>query len=456
MTSYVIEPAQGAIVGDVEVPGDKSIGHRAAILGALASGEVKITGMGRGSDNRNTLRAAAALGAAVTEGGGEIRIHGLGLDRLRPPKGPIDCGNAGTGMRLLAGILAGQPFSSTLMGDESLSRRPMRRIADPLARMGAWVRGNDGARRGEVYPPLSIEGPKGERLRGIHCTLDVASAQVKSAVLLAALFAEGRTTVQEPGPSRDHTERMLRYLGAPVQAPVQAFGGGGAREVWLDPAGWDRVLAARSLNVPGDPSSAAFLLAAGLMAPRGDVIVRGVCVNETRTGFLDALAAMGARVDRLNERDAGGEPVADLRIADGAGALRAATLGGELVVRAIDELPILAVVAARAEGATSFRDAAELRVKESDRIATTAAMLRALGVEVEERPDGFTVIGRGDRPFEPGRIDAAGDHRIAMSAAVAALAASGPVRVDDVDNVATSFPEFPAVFAALGAAIRTA
>ncbi len=447
MTSYVVQPAGGPIGGDVEVPGDKSIGHRAAILGLLADGEVAVEGMGRGEDNLSTLRAAAALGATVDDRGEVIRIRGVGLDGLAEPAAPIDCGNAGTGMRLLAGVLAGQPFASTLTGDDSLSRRPMRRIADPLTRMGARVRGRGGPRRGEIYPPLKLQGPAGGRLQGIDCTLDVASAQVKSAVLLAGLWADGKTRITEPGPSRDHTERMLRYLGVPVAIHE--------REVVLDPAGWRRTIEARPLAVPGDPSSAAFLLAAGLMAPRGEVIVRGVCVNDTRTGFFDALEAMGAPVEELDRRDAGGEVIADLRIAAGAEAeLRGADIGGELVVRAIDELPILAVVAARAEGETVFRDAAELRVKESDRIATTAAMLRALGVEVSERPDGFTVRGLGGRPFSSARIDAAGDHRIAMSAAVAALGAAGPVRIDDVDNVATSFPSFPEALAALGGSIR--
>jgi 3-phosphoshikimate 1-carboxyvinyltransferase len=444
MTSYVVEPARAEIIGDVVVPGDKSISHRAAILGALATGEVAVTGMGRGEDNRSTLRAVAALGARVEELGDEIRIRGVGLDGLSEPAAPIDCGNAGTGMRLLAGVLAGQRFATRLRGDESLTRRPMRRIADPLARMGAKVRGRGGVRRGEIYPPLTVEGPRTGRLDGIDCTLDVASAQVKSAVLLAGLFADGVTRIREPGPSRDHTERMLRHMGAPVRI--------GDREVVLDPSGWDRRLAAAPLAVPGDPSSAAFLLAAGLLAPAGEVVVRGVCVNATRTGFLDALEAMGATVERLAERDAGGERIADLRVVAGGG-LRGAEIGGELVVRAIDELPILAVVASRAAGETAFRDAAELRVKESDRIATTAAMLRAFGVDIDERPDGFRVRGRPDRPLDPARIDAAGDHRIAMSAAVAALAASGPVRVDDVDNVATSFPDFPEVLSACGATI---
>jgi 3-phosphoshikimate 1-carboxyvinyltransferase len=448
-TSYVVEPAPSGLAGDVKVPGDKSISHRAAILGALASGEVVITGMGRGEDNLSTLRATAALGASIEDQGDVIRIRGVGLDGLREPRSPIDCGNAGTGMRLLAGVLAGQPFASTLIGDESLSRRPMRRIADPLARMGARVRGRGGVRPGEIYPPLVVQGPENGRLGGIDCTLDVASAQVKSAVLFAALFAHGKTRISEPGPSRDHTERMLRHAGVPLQVR--------GREVSLDPSGWARRLEARPLAVPGDPSSAAFLVAAGLMAPGGEVIVRGVCVNDTRTGFLDALEAMGVLVERLDERDEGGEPVADLRVARGAQRdLRGAEIGGELVVRAIDELPILAVVAARASGETVFRDAAELRVKESDRIATTSAMLRGFGVDVDERPDGFTVRGVGDRPLSPARIDAAGDHRIAMSAAVAALAASGSVRIDDVANVATSFPQFPDVLGRLGASIRHA
>ena len=453
MTSYIIEPDRAGVAGEVGAPGDKSIGHRAAILAALASGEVSITGMGRGEDNRRSLGAAEALGAEISArgcaGGGEaLRVHGVGLDGLAAPRGPIDCGNAGTAMRLLAGILAGQNFGSELVGDASLSRRPMRRIGDPLTAMGASVTGREGQRPGEIYPPLSVRGPRRGRLAGLDWTLDVASAQVKSAILLAGLFAEGAVSVSEPGPTRDHTERMLAYLGAPVSRDKG--------RVTLDPAGWDRRLEPRPLAVPGDPSAAAFAVAAGLVAGGGDIAVRGVCVNDTRTGFFDALATMGARIERRNERHEGGEPVADLHVPASAGeGLRGAEIGGDVVVRAIDEIPILAVVAARAAGDTDFRDAEELRYKESDRIATTTEMLRGFGVEVEEHAGGFRVRGRGAKPLAPARVDAAGDHRIAMSAAVAALAADGPTRVDDVDNVATSFPEFPAALGSLGAQIRT-
>jgi 3-phosphoshikimate 1-carboxyvinyltransferase len=323
----------------------------------------------------------------------------------------------------------------------------MRRVIDPITAMGGRVTGVPGPRAGDVYPPLAIAACEG-RLHAIEYRLPMASAQVKSAVLLAALYADGTTRVIEPGPTRDHTERMLAHMGAPL---VVHDGG----VVELDTRGWDRRFEVARFDGPGDPSSAAFLVAAALVAGAERVSVGDVCINRTRTGFLDALALMNARVELESRRDEGGEPTADITVSHGAAAdLRGARIAGEVVVRAIDELPILAVVAARATGVTEFRDAAELRVKESDRIATTCAMLRAFGVEVHERPDGFTVHGVGDRTFLPATIDAAGDHRIAMSAAVAALRSSGPVRIDDVANVATSFPTFAATLMELGAIIR--
>jgi 3-phosphoshikimate 1-carboxyvinyltransferase len=430
------------------VPGDKSISHRAVIFGALASGRVEVSGLGDGADNRGTARAFAAMGVAIDARAGGLGIAGVGLDGLRAPATALDVGNSGTTIRLLSGLLCAQPFGAALTGDDSLQRRPMRRVIDPLARMGAVIDGTPGARPGELYPPLRI-APAPGGLRGIDYALPIASAQVKSALLLAGLYAAGPTRLVEPGPSRDHTERMLAYLGAPVRSEP-----GGVTV--LDPRDWDRRLAARPFDVPGDPSSAAFLVAAALVAGAAEVRVLRVCVNPTRVGFIDALLAMGVVVELANRAEAGGEPVADLVVRGPSPALRAAELGGDLVVRCIDEIPVLAVVAAMGEGTTWFRDAAELRVKESDRIATTAAMLRAFGVEAIERADALGVVGRGGARLLPARVDAVGDHRIAMSAAIAALAATGETVIDDVACVATSYPAFVADLTALGAELAEA
>ncbi len=431
MTDWTIEPSSHPLEGDVAVPGDKSIGHRAVLFAALAAGPCEVTGLSGGEDNLRTVAALRALGVRVTDGA----VHGVGLDGLREAAAPLDCGNSGTSMRLLTGLLAAQPFRSELVGDEYLSRRPMRRVAEPLGRMGARVDGQPGKKAGEIYPPLVIS-PAGP-LRGIAYDSPVASAQVKSAILCAGLYARGRTSVREPGPSRDHTERMLRFLGAPIRAAEGVAS--------VDPAGWDRRLAPRPLHVPGDPSSAAFLWAAALVSG-GAVRVRGVCVNPTRTGFLDAIAAMGADVARENPREDAGEPIADV-VVRGGRPLRGVELAGDLVVRAIDEVPILAVVAARAGGTTTIRDAAELRVKESDRVATTVALLRSFGVAADEREDGLAIAGGA--ALHPGDVDSHGDHRIAMAAAVAAAVAGGRVR--DVANVATSFPTFARLMGELGA-----
>lgn len=445
MASFTVRPTGKALLGRVEVPGDKSIGHRSLMFGALSATPVRIRGLGAGADNKSTGRAMAAMGARIERDGEVTVVYGVGVDGLSAAAGEIDCGNSGTTMRLLCGLLAGQRFASRMIGDESLSRRPMRRVAAPIAEMGGRISGA-GAGAGDIFPPLEIAGRGDGWLRAIDYTLPMASAQVKSAVLLAGLYADGTTRVTEPGPTRDHTERMLRHMGAPIGAA------GGVIE--LAAGGWDRRLATDGFSVPGDPSSAAFMVAAALVAGAERVAVADVCINPTRTGFLDALAAMNARVELESRRDAGGEPTATLAVSRGAAdELTCAVVAGDTVVRAIDELPVLAVVAGRATGVTEFRDAGELRVKESDRIATTCAMMRALGCQVEERDDGFDVEGLAGRPFAAAEIDAAGDHRIAMSAAVAGLAASGPVRVNDVANVATSFPSFVDTLRHLGADI---
>jgi 3-phosphoshikimate 1-carboxyvinyltransferase len=438
--SFVVEPAAGPLSGRVHVPGDKSIGHRALLFGALCDGEVEASGLSGGQDNARTRAAMEAMGVVVTDlGPGRVRVAGVGLDGLRAAAEPIDCGNSGTTMRLLCGLLAGQGFDSRLFGDESLTRRPMRRVTEPLRSMGAVLTGGSRADRpGEVFPPIQIRGGRAP-LRGIDVELAVASAQVKSAILLAGLYAEATVRVREPGPSRDHTERMLRHLGAPVAHAADG-------SVLLDPASWKRRLDPRPLEVPGDPSSSAFLVAAALLAGAGPLEIARVGLNSTRTGFLDVLAAMGAAIRRSGESEAAGEPIGDLVIEAPAGGapLRAVSIGGDTVVRAIDELPILSVLAARADGTTEIRDAGELRVKESDRLATTCAMLRAFGVEVEERRDGMAIHGRPGRRFTAARIDSASDHRIAMSAAIGALAADGTCRVEDTGNVATSYPGFAA------------
>jgi 3-phosphoshikimate 1-carboxyvinyltransferase len=438
MTAFLVEPIERPAGGRLEVPGDKSIGHRSLLLSALCDGELEVSGLSGGQDNARTRAAVEAMGARVEDlGPGRVRVTGVGTDGLCAPAGTIDCGNSGTSIRLLCGLLAGQRFTTSLSGDDSLSSRPMRRVSEPLAQMGARVEGRTrGDRPGEVYPPLVVHGAAG-RLRGIDASLAVASAQVKSAILLAGLYADGAVRVREPGPSRDHSERMLAYLGAPIT--VLSDG------AVVDARGWDRRLRARPLAVPGDPSSAAFMIAAALVAGVERVEVTGVCVNPTRTGFLDVLAELGATIERAGQREVGGEPIADLVVSaatSGWQSLRGAVVEGATTVRSIDELPILAVVAARASGTTEIRDAAELRVKESDRIATTCAMLRAFGVDVEERRDGLVVHGRPGQRLRAAQVDAAGDHRIAMAAAVAALAADGTSRVDDVENVATSFPGF--------------
>ena len=433
MLHWTVPPA-AALDGEVRVPGDKSISHRAVMLGAIANGCTEVGGFLEAADTRATLAAVRALGVPVeADGRGALRIHGAGREGLRPPASPLDLGNSGTGLRLLAGLLAGQPFDATLAGDDSLSRRPMRRIAEPLARMGACVEtAADGT------PPLRVRG--GRRLTGIAHRLAVPSAQVKSCLLLAGLYAAGRTRIQEAAPTRDHTERMLAGFGYEVErGPGEvALAGGGD-------------LAGRRIAVPRDLSSAAFFLVGACIAPRGRIRIPGVGVNPTRDGVLRILRRMGADVRAENRRDAGGEPAADL--AAGASRLRGTEIDGDLAALAIDELPALLLAAAAAEGVTVLRGAGELRVKESDRLAAMEEGLRRLGVTVEGRPDGMIVHGRG-ASFRAARIASRGDHRIAMAFALAGLRADGPVVIEDCANVATSFPEFAAHARAAGLAIE--
>lgn len=440
----VVEPATLPLSGTVTIPGDKSIGHRALLFSLLSETPVRVTGLGDGADNGRSAKAITALGATVERDGKALVITGTGLDHMRAPERTIDCGNSGTTIRLLCGLLAGQRFPTMLVGDESLSKRPMRRVIEPLARMGAKITGQGSGP--DTTPPLTVGSAAG-RLTAIEYTLPMASAQVKTAILLAGLYADGQTVVTEPGPSRDHSERMLAYLGAPLVVE--------GRATKIDTRGWDRRLACDGFEVPADPSSAAFLVVAALIAGAGELRLPGVCINPTRTGFLDAITAMGGHVLIQDARAAGPETVADLVIQGPARELRGITIGGDLAVRSIDELPILAILASRARGTTVVRDAEELRVKESDRVESTCAMLRAFGVECEARPDGFVVEGQPDRPLAPARVHADGDHRIAMAAAVAGLVASGPTTIDDADNVATSYPGFASALADMGITIAS-
>ncbi len=416
-----------SVRGEIAVPGDKSISHRAIILGALAEGETIVSNLSSGEDKERTLDAFRAMGVRMLSGVTGVSIVGVGLHGLSEPAGPIDCGNSGTSMRLLAGVAAGQPFTTTLTGDRYLLRRPMRRIVDPLMAMGARIGGERGAGE-EIRAPLVIAGPPGGApLRPIEYEMPLASAQVKSAVLLAGLYARGRTTVIEPGPTRDHTERMLRTFGAEVtRAGNRITVTGGPR------------LRGTRVDVPGDFSAAAFFLVAALITPDSEVRVRGVGVNPTRTGALDILRAMGADLALVDAGERGGEPVADLVARSSR--LRATEVRGELVVRAIDEFPVLAVAAACAEGTTRIREASELRTKETDRIEAMVAELAKLGVRARALPDGMDI--EGGAALTGARCSSHGDHRVAMALAVAALRARGETLIEGADMVATSFPGF--------------
>jgi len=431
----------GPLRGNCRVPGDKSISHRALLFGALADGVVEASGLGRGGDNLSTAAALRALGVDITLAGDAARVRGVGFAGLSAAAGALDCGNSGTTIRLMMGLLAGRPFESELYGDASLTRRPMRRVAEPLRRMGATIDGRvDPARPGDVFPPVRV---RGGALAGIAYDLPVASAQLKSALVLAGLQAKGKTTLREPGRSRDHTERMLGAMGAPIA--VDASGA-----VVVDPEGWNGKLRAIPIVIPGDLSSATFLFVAAATVAGSDVSVENVGLNPTRSGALDALAAMGADIDIAPEGDALGEPVGRVRVR--ASRLRGTRIAGELALRSLDEIPALAVAAALAEGDTVFADLAELRVKESDRIVAVARELRRAGVAVEERPDGLVVSGLGGRSPAGGTVQPEHDHRIAMAGAVMGLSAGDETAVPAAD-IATSFPSFADTLRALGAEI---
>ncbi|MCP9438617.1 MAG: 3-phosphoshikimate 1-carboxyvinyltransferase [Nitrospira sp.] len=420
--------------GTISVPGDKSITHRAIILASLGEGVSTISGYGRGEDCLNTMRAFREMGIRIDETPECLTVHGKGLRGLSEPTVPIDCGNSGTGIRLLAGLLAGQDFFTVLTGDESIRRRPMGRVVKPLREMGAVIAG----RKGGELAPLAITG---KQLRGMTYVSPVPSAQVKSALLLAGLFAEGTTSIQEPRLSRDHTERMFQSFGVPFSREGNTVTLRGRPSV-----GW----AGRQIVVPGDFSSAAFFIVGATIIPDSDITITNVGFNPTRIGLVEVLKRMGANIQVLRQWEEGGEPVADLRVTSAP--LTGVTIEADLIPQTIDEFPILCVAAAVAEGETVIAGAEELRVKESDRIATMAAELRAMGARIIEKPDGMIVQGLG-RNGANGRLKAVrtarshGDHRVAMSLAIAGLTADSDTTIAESGCIETSFPNFESLLA---------
>ena len=419
-SSWTILPPV-SLHGTAHVPGDKSISHRALILGGLAAGASRVKGFLPSGDCMATIGCMRALGVTIERHDQTtLTVHGCGLHGLAAPGAPLDCVRSGTTMRLLAGLLAGQEFLATLTGDAQLLRRPMRRVTEPLRRMGAQIDDQDG------HAPLRV---RGSPLHGCVHELNVASAQVKSALLLAGLYADGPTAIRQCGPARDHTELMLAAMGAEVEVD--------GLEVTIHPPE-SASLTPFSLHVPGDFSSASYLLVAAALVPGSEVTIREVGVNPTRTGLLDVVGRMGAQVELLRTHDSGGEPVADLAIR--ATSLRGTTVSGDTVVRMIDEFPVLAVAATQAKGTTIVRDAAELRVKETDRIATVVAELTKMGARIEPQADGFVV--HGPTPLHGAVVDSHGDHRLGMALAIAALVAEGKSTVEGIDCIADSFPGF--------------
>ena len=415
-----IAPDKKPLRGNIVVPGDKSIAHRAVIFSAIAQGRSRILNLSAGDDNSRTVRAFRQMGVEIFRDGDALCVEGKGWDGLSAPTERIDCGNSGTTLRLLSGLLAGRPFHSELDGDSSLRQRPMKRVIDPLSKMGARIR----SRQGDGLAPLEIDGGG---LRGIEYRMPIASAQVKSAIVLAALQAEGQTIVHEPQRSRDHTEVMLSGFGGKISVDGLTLAIAGR------PA-----LTGQSVRIPGDISSAAFFLVAAAMIPGSDLTVRDVGCNPTRDGVVEVLKQMGASIELKNQRLEAGERVADIHVTGAA--LKGVDVDAELVARTIDEYPILAVAAAVAQGVTTFSDVNELRFKESDRIAAMTEGLRALGVLVEERPDGMTIQG-GNR-LRSGAVKSYADHRIAMSFAIAGLVSENGVEIDDAKCVDISFPSF--------------
>ncbi len=421
MKKLVVHPVQ-RLQGILAIPGDKSISHRAVMMGSLAYGVSRVTHFLPSADCLSTIGIFKSMGVKIRRSGERLTIIGRGLNSLKPPEKTLDAGNSGTTARILLGVLAGQPFTSRLTGDKYLKRRPMRRVVEPLAQMGARITGPENAN----LLPLKIETRK---LRGITYQLTVASAQVKSALLMASLFAEGETKVIEPTPTRDHTERMFNAFSVPftqrggavsLRGPVLPFKG-------------------QKIRVPGDISSAAFFIVAGLLVPNSRIVLKNVGLNPTRTGLLDVLHDMGAQIEVFHHKTRGGEePVGDLIVVSSR--LKGVEVSGEVAPRMIDEFPILAVAATQAEGTTVVRGAAELKVKESDRILMMAVTLRKMGAVIEPTADGWII--EGPTPLKGCRISSGGDHRVAMSLAVAALVSQGPTTVLDTENINTSFPGF--------------
>ena len=427
MSQLIVRPGR-PLCGSIRVPGDKSISHRALLLGALADGTSRVAGFLPCGDCLATLSCLRALGVEIeSRDATRLEIRGRGLHGLQPPTGPLDCVRSGTTMRLLAGLLAGQPFTSTLIGDEQLLRRPMRRVADPLSRMGAEIETNNGC------GPLII---RGGALRGHSHVLPIASAQVKSALLLAGLYAIEPTTIQQPGPARDHTERMLYAMGSTIEIADLS--------VTLSPGS---LLHPLQIEVPGDFSAAAFPLVAATLVPGSAVTIEGVGVNRTRIGLLEVLREMGTDITLANERSQGNEPVADITVK--ASSLQGVEIGGEKVVRMIDEFPVLAVAASQARGITRVHDAGELRVKETDRIDAIVTELGALGANVIALPDGFVV--EGPVSLRGGVVDSRNDHRLALALAVAGQVAEEEVTIRNSECMSDSFPAFVELMRGLGA-----
>jgi 3-phosphoshikimate 1-carboxyvinyltransferase len=413
-----ISPAR-SISGSITLPGDKSISHRYAMIASIAQGESRIRNYSTGADCHSTLNAMRALGIAIEENGTDVTIHGVGLDGLRPPTEALDAGNSGSTIRMLSGILAAQPFTTRIGGDESLSCRPMRRIMDPLGQMGAVI-----TARGGQFPPLEIQGA---HLQAFDYALPVASAQVKTCVLFAGLYVEGETIVREPVRSRDHTEIALREFGADLRVHGQTIMLTGRPS-----------LAAHELTVPADLSSAAFFIVATLLLPGSSLTIRGVGLNPTRSTLLDFLAGMGAQIRIAEVKCHNGELVGELVVT--ASRVLGGTIEKETTAALIDELPVLSVLGAASEAGLTIRDAGELRIKETDRIRTVAENLRLMGVEAEERPDGLVIPGR--QKFRAAELNSFGDHRIAMAFAIAALAADGESSIQGAEAASVSFPEF--------------
>ncbi len=426
MSETIFSNSPHALTGELTVPGDKSISHRAVMFGAIAEGTTQIEGFLPGEDCLSTIGCMTALGATIKRQGDHVEVIGHGIHGLTEPNTVLDVGNSGTTARLIIGLLSGQPFYSVISGDESLNKRPMDRVVRPLRDMGAVFHGRENGR----YAPLSILGGS---LKGNRYESPVASAQVKSSLILAGLQAEGETIVTEPHLSRDHTERMLRAFGVTIESEGTTHRVQGGQN-----------LTATTIRVPGDFSSAAFFIAAALITSGSDLVIKNVGINPTRTGLLTVLENMGARITYENEREENFEPVADLHIQSQD--LRGTVVEGDVIPRLIDEVPILALIASRAEGQTVIKDAEELRVKETDRIRTVCEELQKLGVSIEPTPDGMIINGKPNEPLKGGQVKSHGDHRIGMMLAIASRVADAPIHLEGGESIAVSFPGFYDLF----------